>query len=661
MQKQTRHTTAGRRLTETRARGARSAGAKRGAVASLVVAVAFLFANAGESQAFDLFGIHLFGDKTDDAASPDAQPYTIDLAVENADQALTDSVRSASHLWSDREGKAPPSTPAFLAKANAEYAAIIGALRAAGHYGGSIAILVDGKPLQSLTADATLPRPVPVKIIVDAGPVFRFGRVDIVGRPPELTDLRARTETGSPESVGLVSGAIARSDIVLKAEATLLAGWRRQGHPQVHALPHVIVAHFETDTLDVTIGADPGSAATFGAVRVDGTKDMDPAYVARQTGITAGEPWDEAKVEEASRRLRALEVFSTVVFKQDPVLGPDGSLGLTSTVAERPKHVYGANASYSTLDGLGVGGFWEHRNLFGHAEHLKLEAGVSGIDSKDPRKYSYRVGATLLMPGALGPDLDVIAKVIGERQVYDPYAENTVTAQLGLTKHFSRYLTGTILASGQLVHASDGFGNRNMTFLSLPTSLAYDGSDDKLEPTAGWRGSIAFEPFYETHFGNGGVITKISASDYYAIDQAKRYVLAGRVAVGSIAGAPAYQLPPDRLFFAGGGQSVRGYAYRSLGPTLANGVTVGGLSMFEASFEVRAKVTDTIGVVPFVDAGSAFKSELPDFRERLRVGAGLGLRYYTSLGAIRFDVAAPVNPRHGDGKFAIYLGLGESF
>ncbi|MFX8805373.1 hypothetical protein ABTM67_19455, partial [Acinetobacter baumannii] len=88
--------------------------------------------------------------------------------------------------------------------------------------------------------------------------------------------------------------------------------------------------------------------------------------------ITPGEPWDEAKVEEASRRLRALQVFSSVVFKQDPVLGPDGALGLTSTVAERPKHVYGADASYSTLDGLGVGGFWQHRNLFGHAENLKL-------------------------------------------------------------------------------------------------------------------------------------------------------------------------------------------------------------------------------------------------------------------------------------------------
>ncbi|MFX9608426.1 BamA/TamA family outer membrane protein, partial [Acinetobacter baumannii] len=78
-------------------------------------------------------------------------------------------------------------------------------------------------------------------------------------------------------------------------------------------------------------------------------------------------------------------------------------------------------------------------------------------------------------------------------------------------------------------------------------------------------------------------------------------------------------------------------------------------------FEVRAKVTETIGVVPFVDAGSAFKSELPDFKEQLQVGAGLGLRYYTSLGALRLDVAAPVNPRRNDPKFAIYLGLGESF
>ncbi len=72
-------------------------------------------------------------------------------------------------------------------------------------------------------------------------------------------------------------------------------------------------------------------------------------------------------------------------------------------------------------------------------------------------------------------------------------------------------------------------------------------------------------------------------------------------------------------------------------------------------------MTDTIGVVPFVDLGAAYKDPLPDFSEQVRVGAGLGLRYLTPLGPLRFDVAVPVNRRHGDPFFAFYVGLGQSF
>jgi len=65
--------------------------------------------------------------------------------------------------------------------------------------------------------------------------------------------------------------------------------------------------------------------------------------------------------------------------------------------------------------------------------------------------------------------------------------------------------------------------------------------------------------------------------------------------------------------------------------------------------------------VPFVDAGTAFESSYPDFNERIRIGAGLGLRYYTGIGPIRLDVAIPVNRERGDPTYAIYVGIGQAF
>ncbi len=119
-------------------------------------------------------------------------------------------------------------------------------------------------------------------------------------------------------------------------------------------------------------------------------------------------------------------------------------------------------------------------------------------------------------------------------------------------------------------------------------------------------------------------------------------------------------MPPQRRFYAGGGGSVRGYDYQAASPRDANGDIIGGLSYFEASAELRIKITDTIGVVPFFDMGSAFSSEMPDF-DSLKYSAGIGLRYYTAIGPLRVDFAVPLNPGPDDGSYGVYVSLGQAF
>ena len=154
---------------------------------------------------------------------------------------------------------------------------------------------------------------------------------------------------------------------------------------------------------------------------------------------------------------------------------------------------------------------------------------------------------------------------------------------------------------------------------------------------------------------------KAGGSAYYSIDADSRYVLAGRVAAGGMVGPQLDAIPANWRFYAGGGGSVRGYAYNELGPTVWWGAVVGGRSLFDASAELRVKVTDTIGVVPFFDIGNAFTSSFPTFNEPLFAAAGLGLRYYTSVGPIRLDVAFPLERHAGTGPVAIYVSIGQSF
>ena len=107
---------------------------------------------------------------------------------------------------------------------------------------------------------------------------------------------------------------------------------------------------------------------------------------------------------------------------------------------------------------------------------------------------------------------------------------------------------------------------------------------------------------------------------------------------------------------------MRGYAYNSLGPTGPFGLAViGGRSLFHGSAELRVKVTDTIGIVPFFDAGNAYATSFPNFSAPLATAVGVGLRYYTAIGPIRADVAFPLERRDGNGPVAFYVSIGQAF
>ncbi len=211
--------------------------------------------------------------------------------------------------------------------------------------------------------------------------------------------------------------------------------------------------------------------------------------------------------------------------------------------------------------------------------------------------------------------------------------------------------------------AFDPFGARfSYGLLGLPLSFTYDSTDRPLDPTTGVRIQGSATPYLgfgdaDRFFGIG----RLQASAYWALDAEARTILAARVGFATILGAAADDVPATRLFFAGGGGSVRGFDYRSLGPRDPFNRPVGGRSLVEGSLEARIRITDTIGLVPFVDVGQAFAGPLPSRSEPLRVGAGLGLRYYTPIGPIRVDVAVPVDRRRGESPYALYVSIGQSF
>ena len=626
---------------------------------AVVIAIGLIAAPATAS-AFQLFGMTFFENKAKKSGEVIGEPvhYNVKIHVKPDDRRLLNAVRNASGLYGDR--KKPASGAAgLIAKARSDYKSILAALYGLAHYGGTIHIFVDGREAASLPPDAVLAKPAEVRIDVDAGPVFTFARTRIVNAAPPPTTFRDKVER--PADIGFAPGERAGSGVILKAEKLATEAWRQQGYPKADIADRKVIADHATNTVDVTLTVAPGRKAVYGPVTVKGTRRMDPAFVARETGLETGREYDPDDIKRANERLTKLDVFRAMKIEESDRIGPDGRMPITVTVQERKLHRFGVGATYSTIDGGGLSAFWLHRDLFGHAERLRIDGSVGGLGQTiDPSKFDYSLGMTFTRPGIFGPDTDLVGSLIGKRQVLDLYTETSVEGRVGLTRRFSPELTGTLAADIKRARFVDDLGTRNFLTAGLPGSLVFDSRDSKVDPTRGLYLEGDLDPFYEFEYGNAAARMTAEARGYYGIGPKDRVVLAGRVKVGSLVGAPIAETPPDKLFFAGGGGSIRGYAYQGIGVT-ENGITTGGRSLFLASAEVRTKLTDTIGLVGFADAGTVGPDSFVDFSQPLKVGVGVGLRYYTGLGPIRLDAAVPLNRQPGDPNFSLYVGIGQAF
>jgi translocation and assembly module TamA len=622
-------------------------------------------AYAGEPSFFDQAAAWFNPNKTDTSA-PDAIPYTVNFEIAGEERAVRSAITSASNL-ENLNGQAPSGAAGLIRRAFGDRDRIVAALYTEGRYGAKTTIKVAGRAAEDPTAfeavnAARHAGPVPVTVLVEPGPVFKFGNVQVL----DATSRQQLSDPPRPKRMHLVTGEIARATNIADAERVIVNTLRDRGKPFARIAAKDVVADHASKTLDVTFLVEQGPAATFGAFTVSGAQRLKPGFIEERIGIRPGEPYSPARLAKLRKHLAEYEGIGSVRVREADRLDGNGQLPIEVDVTERDPRYAGAGAKYSTTDGSVVNGYWGHRNLFGGGETLRLDGQVSWFGHRpdavpDADPFGFKAAATFVKPGIFTSADDLVAQAAVLREVTNAYVRDAVTFLGGVRHRFSDQLTVQVSLDLEQSRVQDWSGINNYFVAGIPVDVAYDTTDNLLDPSRGIRFNGTVEPFaYLGNSGAGPVMTKGSVSTYHAFDEDNRYIIAGKVAAGSIAGANLFDIPPQRRFYVGGGGSLRGFDYQSASPRNARGDIIGGMSFFTASAEMRVKITDTIGIVPFFDMGSAFASEIPDFNG-LRYSAGVGLRYYTALGPIRFDVAVPLNPRPGDSKYGIYVSLGQSF
>lgn len=549
------------------------------------------------------------------------------------------------------ESDGPPSNR-FEARRRARAAAedATALLRSEGYY-------------QATVQDEVVGEEAPVAVVVVViGPRFLLATPTVTWTdevPSPEIDQAARSE------LDLTTGDPGRAIDVIAAEGRLVAALSRRGHADARATPRRVVVDHASLTVEPEYRIDAGPLVTLNGVRLETRGRTNADWVDYLRPWEEGDVYDPEQVAELERRLLETGVYDGVGVALAPAeqVTAGGDRPVIVTLTDRPRRILEVGATISTGEGAGVDAIWTHHNRFGRADTLRYQARIADIDS--------RIGADLSLPHWRRPGRTLTLSGALVNEDTDAYVRTALTASADLRQRIGRtsYFTyGIGLDAGQ--YKENRFDpatqlpisfDRDLVILTGRGSAYTDASNDPLDPTRGWRLFVSAQPTAVA--GEDTVLfvrAEAQVSAYLPIQDDARTVLAGRVRLGSILGGDELTVPSDRLFYSGGGGSVRGYSYQGVGPRLPDNTPRGGISLFETSIEARHKLRGALGVAVFVDAGAVGFQEYPDFND-VRFGAGIGVRYDLPFGPIRADIAFPLDRRDGDASFQIYVSIGQAF
>ncbi|SBV98567.1 putative Outer membrane protein, OMP85 family [uncultured delta proteobacterium] len=519
----------------------------------------------------------------------------------------------------------------------------------------------DEKPSGKTDAETDSADDYTVTITFEPGTRYTIGKTRVsVTDPQQLKPDPTKGEYTAPgtslAAVGLKEGDPALAGAVLDAVSAMREQFRDRGYPFASIASSRYLVDHGAQTLDAEIVVDSGPLVYMDGLIVKGESPVKKPYLDALATWESGHPWNQSRVENFRNALRQSGLFTAAELNPAEEEDENGLRAVMAELTPAPARTVGGALKYDTDFGPGVQAYWENRNITGRGDRLRFEMPIWA----DLQEFL----ATYRLPFFLRKDQDFTARAAFRNEDTDAYELTSYLAAAGLERRFSPHWTGAIelyVEGGTLKDPDEP--ETEYLLMGVPTSLAYNNTNSLLDATKGFRLNLAVAPYTGQYHEDFTVVrTRVEAQAFLPVIGEDALVLALRGMYGMISDTNAQDVPASLRFYVGGGGSVRGYEYQSLGPRNDSKDPLGGASAVEFSAEARAKFDDTWGMVAFLDGGMAYADAAADFsEEELRWGAGLGLRFYTAIGPIRLDFAVPLNKRNDDDNFQIYFSIGQSF
>jgi translocation and assembly module TamA len=444
----------------------------------------------------------------------------------------------------------------------------------------------------------------------------------------------------------LKSGDVLLHQSYEEAKAALKTRAEELGYLDAEFSRHEIRIAPSATTATINLVLETGGMYHFGVTRIQGAPDYPDSFLGRHLTYKAGETFSYPKLGETQRNFTNSERFKEVIItpeKQDAeAFRVPVAVQLTAgpRISLRPGIGYGTDTGgrftvrYRDLNMFHLGHEF-YSNLF-VAE--RLQGLVTGYILPSPKDV--RSSTTL--------QLNL------QQEDTSSYSSRILALELARSRTFGAGKLGTAYLRTQYEDYTVGAETSTARLILPGLRFSDDRYDNPIRPRRGFRYGLELRGTHQL-LGSDTALVQILAEGSHLLRLPWRLSLHSRAKAGTtLLHDPLKDIPPSLRFFTGGDQSVRGYSYKSLGPRDAAGRVVGGTQLLTGSIELERALFRDWGVSVFYDVGNSFNS-VTDVS--LFQGGGVGLHYYTSVGALNLSVARPLGVDNPSFHFHFTVGF----
>lgn len=468
----------------------------------------------------------------------------------------------------------------------------------------------------------------------------------------------------APPALRLKSGAPYRERDLARDRSALLTAYRNAGYRQVQVEPQVSFSDDRSEA-SVRLSVEPGPRTRLGALVVAGLQDTRPSVVQRELVVREGQPLGTQRLLDSQRRLQALGLFQRVSLRE---LEPDQEerRSVLVTVEEGPRTTLAYGLGFAEREGARASVELTRRNLFGQDRTLTL-FGRYGTRAN-------RAFASFREPYLLGRRQELFLTGFREEENREAFSfirlggllqtARALSPRTSLILRYAFQRANLFRVAVPLDEIDRQFQSSTNSGPSL--SLLYDSRDDPIDPRRGHFLGADLQLSLHLLRGDRFVKSYLQGASYVPLSSRALLALGARLGLaGTYGEGSPDRLPlPDR-FFAGGDFSVRGFATDFAGPLERSAagrlLPTGGNALLLGSAELRFDCARTLALAAFADTGNVFPAARQLSLGKLRLSAGLGLRYKSALGPLRLDYGWKLDRQAGESPGHLHVTIGHAF